>query len=122
MRHWHRRRLKFNPQLCGAQPQRLWTDRLFRCCCYFDAVVTGEQVVKGKPAPDIFLLAAERLGLPPSECVVFEDAPSGILAAKAAGCLPVMVPDRVRPDAAIRAICRVYPSLAVAQQALLPPA
>lgn len=88
---------------------------------YFDAVVTGEQVVKGKPAPDIFLLAAERLGLPPSECVVFEDAPSGILAAKAAGCLPVMVPDRVRPDAAIRAICRVYPSLAAAQQALLPP-
>lgn len=51
----------------------------------FDAVVTGFDVRHGKPAPDCFLLAAERLGLPPKSCVVVEDAPVGIQAARAAG-------------------------------------
>jgi beta-phosphoglucomutase len=52
---------------------------------FFDAVVTGFDVKKGKPAPDCFLLAAERAGLPPERCVVVEDAPVGIQAALAAG-------------------------------------
>ena len=51
----------------------------------FDAVVTGFDVKDGKPAPDCFLLAAERAGLEPAECVVVEDAPVGIEAALAAG-------------------------------------
>jgi beta-phosphoglucomutase len=51
----------------------------------WDAVVVGEDVVAKKPAPEIFLLAARRLGLPPGACVVVEDAPNGIRAAKAAG-------------------------------------
>jgi beta-phosphoglucomutase len=51
----------------------------------FDAVVTGRDVKRSKPDPECFLLAAERLALPPSRCVVFEDAPAGIAAAKAAG-------------------------------------
>jgi beta-phosphoglucomutase len=50
----------------------------------WDAVVTGEQVKNKKPAPDIFLSAAEILGVTPSECVVVEDAVNGIQAAKAA--------------------------------------
>lgn len=50
----------------------------------FDAVVTGVDIRNGKPAPDCFLLAAERLGLPATHCVVVEDAPVGIQAALAA--------------------------------------
>ncbi len=52
---------------------------------YFDAEVHGFEIAAGKPAPDCFLLAAERLGLPPAACVVVEDAPVGIQAARAAG-------------------------------------
>ncbi|MBP1820717.1 HAD-IA family hydrolase [Mycobacterium sp. OAE908] len=48
-------------------------------------LVTGEDVERGKPFPDPYLLAAERLGLPPERCAVFEDAPAGIAAARAAG-------------------------------------
>lgn len=61
----------------------------------FDPVVTGEdpEVKQGKPAPDIFLLAAQRLGAEPSRCLVFEDAPSGMRAARAAGMAVVVVPD-----------------------------
>jgi len=52
---------------------------------YFDAEVHGFEVAVGKPAPDCFLLAADRLQLPPERCVVIEDAPVGITAALAAG-------------------------------------
>jgi beta-phosphoglucomutase len=51
----------------------------------FDAVVSGEEVARGKPAPDIFLRAAERLNLPPARVVVTEDAPAGVAAGQAAG-------------------------------------
>jgi beta-phosphoglucomutase len=51
----------------------------------FRGVVTGMDVTRGKPDPQVFLLAAERLGLPPARCVVVEDAPAGVSAAKAAG-------------------------------------
>lgn len=51
----------------------------------FDALVCGNEVVNKKPHPEIFLLAAEKLGLPPVNCLVIEDAPNGIKAAKAAG-------------------------------------
>ncbi|MBI4975865.1 MAG: HAD-IA family hydrolase [Spirochaetes bacterium] len=51
----------------------------------FDAVVTGNDVVNKKPAPDIFLAAAKRLGIPAADCLVVEDAPNGIIAAKSAG-------------------------------------
>jgi beta-phosphoglucomutase family hydrolase len=52
---------------------------------YFDEVVTGEEVHHSKPAPDIFILAAKKLGLAADECVVIEDAASGVTAAKRAG-------------------------------------
>lgn len=51
-----------------------------------DVIVTRDQVTEGKPAPDSFLLAAERLGVDPSRVLVVEDAPAGIAAARAAGC------------------------------------
>ncbi len=51
----------------------------------FDAIVTGRDVVRCKPDPECFLLAAARVGVDPARCVVFEDAPAGIIAAKSAG-------------------------------------
>lgn len=52
---------------------------------YFAAIVSAEDVTRGKPAPDVFLLAARKLNAPPSRCVVFEDAHVGIEAARRAG-------------------------------------
>ncbi|MBQ4050417.1 MAG: HAD family phosphatase [Oscillospiraceae bacterium] len=71
---------------------------------YFDKMVCGNMVKNGKPAPDIFLLAAEKLGVAPENCMVLEDSPSGIRAAFAAGMHPVMVPDLVQPDEEITAM------------------
>jgi HAD superfamily hydrolase (TIGR01509 family) len=59
----------------------------------FDAVVTGDTVPHGKPAPDIFLRAAALVNVEPERCVVVEDAPHGIAAAKAANMLAVAVPN-----------------------------
>lgn len=61
----------------------------------FDAVVTGDdpEIGQGKPAPDIFLRAAELIGASPSKTLVFEDAPSGLEAATAAGMRTIVVPD-----------------------------
>ena len=59
----------------------------------FDAVVTGDQVVHGKPAPDIYCLGAECLGLNPAECVGVEDSANGLKSSKAAGLYTVMIPD-----------------------------
>jgi beta-phosphoglucomutase-like phosphatase (HAD superfamily) len=57
----------------------------------FSVVVTPEDVVHGKPAPDMYLLAAEKLGVKPEECLVLEDGPPGIEAAKSAGMRVVAV-------------------------------
>ncbi|MGM3226684.1 sugar phosphatase [Dickeya zeae] len=53
--------------------------------------ITAEQVARGKPNPDAYLLGAERLGLSPAECVVVEDAPAGVLSGLAAGCKVIAV-------------------------------
>lgn len=52
---------------------------------YFSAVITSDEIQKGKPAPDVFLKAAEELQVPPEACLVFEDIPNGIRAGKSAG-------------------------------------
>jgi beta-phosphoglucomutase family hydrolase len=52
---------------------------------YFGAIVDGSQVERPKPAPDVYLRAAELLGIPPRNCIVFEDSPVGVAAAAAAG-------------------------------------
>jgi HAD superfamily hydrolase (TIGR01509 family) len=59
----------------------------------FAAVVSGEEVVDGKPDPGVYLLAAERLGADPAACVAVEDAPHGIAAGRAAGMRVVAVPN-----------------------------
>jgi beta-phosphoglucomutase len=55
------------------------------CRDAFRVVVTGREVTRGKPDPEVFLIAAERLGIDPAACVVIEDAPAGVAAARAAG-------------------------------------
>jgi HAD superfamily hydrolase (TIGR01509 family) len=57
----------------------------------FPTIVRGDQVPRGKPAPDVFVEASRQLDVPPDDCVVFEDAPMGILAAQAAGMRVVAV-------------------------------
>ena len=65
---------------------------------WFQDVVTSSDVEKGKPAPDIFLETASRLGVEPKDCVVFEDARSGIIAAREAGMEVVAVPTHLHLD------------------------
>ena len=86
---------------------------------YFSAIVSGDDVEHGKPAPDIFLKAAEKINLPASECYVFEDSFNGIRGAYAAGCTPVMIPDTVQPTDEIKKLCAgIYPNLLDAMNAI----
>jgi len=59
---------------------------------YFRHLCSGDEVTHGKPAPDVFLLAADRLGVRPSECLVIEDTFNGVCAAKAAGMMCIAIP------------------------------
>ncbi|WP_454196583.1 HAD family hydrolase [Nocardia sp. Marseille-Q1738] len=59
---------------------------------FFDVSVCGDEVAHGKPEPDVYLRAAELLGLDPSHCVAVEDSPTGARAAQAAGCAVLVVP------------------------------
>jgi len=65
---------------------------------WFDVITSGAGLPHGKPAPDIFLKAAELLKLAPQDCYVFEDSFNGVRAGHAAGCTTIMVPDLVQPD------------------------
>jgi HAD superfamily hydrolase (TIGR01509 family) len=65
----------------------------------FDAVVTGDQVRRGKPHPEAYRTACELLGADPSRSVAIEDSPTGIASAEAAGCVVVAVPNRVPIEA-----------------------
>ena len=72
---------------------------------YFSEIVSGTEAKHGKPAPDIFLLAAERIHCQPEECFVFEDSANGIKAGYAAGCRTVMIPDLMEASPEIRPYC-----------------
>lgn len=71
---------------------------------YFQEIVGGEMVERSKPQPDIFLLACERLGQKPRECVVLEDSENGVRAAAAAGCSVICVPDLKQPSKEVAAL------------------
>jgi len=70
----------------------------------FAALVGGDEVARGKPAPDIYIEAAARLGTHPSACVVLEDSEPGVRGALAAGTTPIMVPDMKPPSDSLRAL------------------
>jgi beta-phosphoglucomutase-like phosphatase (HAD superfamily) len=77
-----------------------------------ELVAGGDEVERGKPAPDLFLLAARRIGVPPEECLALEDSDPGVLAARAAGMRVVIVPDQKRPSPeAAAAAWRIVPDL-----------
>ena len=86
---------------------------------YFEVITGGDLVRIGKPAPDIFLLAAEELKLEPSDCYVFEDSFNGIRSASAAGCAAIMIPDTVQPTEEIKKLCAaIFPNLIEARRAI----
>ena len=65
---------------------------------YIDEFASGAEVENGKPAPDVFLLAVERLGVKPENCLVLEDSKAGVIAGSSAGAKVIMVPDMFSPD------------------------
>ena len=69
---------------------------------YFSAIVCGNEITHGKPAPDIFLLAAEKIHIPPACCIGIEDSKNGITALHRSPLLGVLIPDVIVPDAAMR--------------------
>jgi beta-phosphoglucomutase-like phosphatase (HAD superfamily) len=87
---------------------------------YFEVTVSSEEVPRGKPAPDVYLEAARRLGAAPEHCVAIEDSHGGIRAAKAAGMRVIAYPNRTYPpdedalaqaDVVIRSLDELTPEL-----------
>ncbi len=71
---------------------------------HFSDIVTGDEVARGKPAPDLFLAAARKIGVEPPACLVLEDSQAGIQAAHAAGMRSILVPDMQPVDEATRSL------------------
>lgn len=102
------------PRSVGSSTPRSNLDAIFAATGLdglFDAVVCGDDVINGKPAPDVFLLAAERLGLGPEDCLVIEDAHVGIEAAHRAG-MKVLAVATTNPIEELRQATAAVPSLA----------
>ncbi len=72
---------------------------------YFHHITSGQEVERGKPNPDIYLLAIQKLGLPAEACIAFEDSEMGARAAIAAGLKVVVVPDLKQPSDFVRQHC-----------------
>lgn len=102
------------PRSVGSSTPRSNLDAIFAATGLdglFDAVVCGDDVTNGKPAPDVFLRAAQRLGLDPADCLVIEDAHVGIEAAHRAG-MKVLAVATTNPIEELRQATAAVPSLA----------
>ena len=100
--------------VASSSPQRMVDHhlKLHGLCGYFKCIVDGTQVKHSKPAPDIFLLAAQRLEVKPHDALVLEDSFNGVRAAAAGGFPCYMVPDKQKPTPEIEALATgVYQSL-----------
>lgn len=87
---------------------------------YFDQVVTGDQLERSKPAPDIYLQACRALGVVPEQAWAVEDSYNGIRSAAAAGMRPIMVPDLLPPTQEMRQLSHIIlPNLADVEHYLL---
>ncbi len=79
---------------------------------YFDAIVGGDEVTNSKPAPEVFLKCAAKLGVDPQDCIVLEDSYNGIRAGSSAGCKAIMVPDLDPPTEEMEKLAfAIVPSL-----------
>jgi len=104
------------PRSIGSSTPRANLDAIFAATgldAFFDAIACGDDVTHGKPAPDIFLLAAQRLHIPPADCLVIEDAHVGLEAARRAGMTTLAVAttnplaDLQYADAAVESLASV---------------
>ncbi len=65
---------------------------------YFDVIACATMVAHGKPAPDIYQLAASKLNVPTTDCLAIEDSPNGVISAYSAGCQVIMVPENIKEE------------------------
>ncbi len=84
----------------------------------FEVIVTGDTVPLGKPAPDIYLAAAQALALSPDVCLALEDSPKGVRAAKAAGMRCIAIPNALTVDLDLSPADEILPSLSVVAERL----
>jgi beta-phosphoglucomutase-like phosphatase (HAD superfamily) len=108
------------PRAIGSSTPRQNLETIFAATGlveFFDAVVCGDDVANGKPSPDVFLLAAQKLSLLPADCLVIEDAHAGIEAARRAG-IPVLAVATTNPlanlayaDGAVESLTEASPAL-----------
>jgi beta-phosphoglucomutase-like phosphatase (HAD superfamily) len=104
-----------------STPRKHAIPRLQQCGLLhrFASVSCGDEVERGKPAPDLFLKAAATIPAPPEKCVVLEDSEAGIRGAHAAGMTAIMVPDLKQPADDVRQLARgVYESLVHVREVL----
>lgn len=100
----------------SAQPEALFTLEKANLLHRFSIIVSGDQIVNGKPAPDIFLRAAERLNTAPDRCMAFEDSEAGVIAAASAGMVTIMVPEVEPIPEVVGRAYRVFSSLHKAKE------
>lgn len=101
------------PQMIRGNLQRVGVED------YFSVILSSTEVANPKPAPDVFIEAAKRLGLDAEDCYVFEDSFGGVRAGAAAKAVTVMVPDQLAPTEELRKLCAgVYESLTAAAKAI----
>lgn len=107
--------------LASSSPRRLVDAVVARFALdrALDTIVTGDDVARTKPAPDVFLLAADRLGVAPRDCVVLEDSPSGATAGRAAGAIVIAVPEGPREGRGFEAVADAIVGDLVEARALL---
>mgnify|MGYP003639925979 CR=1 FL=1 len=87
---------------------------------FFAVVCSGEDVARSKPFPDVFLAAAEAIGVAPERCLVLEDSFAGVRAAHAAGMAPIMIPDLRQPDSEIEALAfHIFPTMSAAADTIV---
>lgn len=102
------------PRAVASSSDRAWVEGWLErhaIRAWFGCVRTADDVALTKPAPDLFLSAADCLGVPPEQCLVFEDSPNGILAARAAGMRCVAVPGAVTSQLVLPPADLVLPAL-----------
>jgi HAD superfamily hydrolase (TIGR01509 family) len=110
------------PLAIATASDRSWVTRWltrFQLQPYFKAIATSNDVPNGKPAPDVYLLAARQLGVAPQRCLVFEDSLAGLQAAKAAGMVVVAVPSPATQSLDFSQADHIIPSLEHATAAWL---